>query len=189
MKKEALMELGLTEELAEKTAAALGEELKGFVPKSRFDEVLEERNGLRAAGSEAEKRLAELEAAAGERETLLGRVEELQSELARKDELHAAEKRSAALESAIRLALTDAHDAALAASLVDRDGLDLDEQGNVTGLSEQLDALRAAKPFLFRRAAPGFAVGMPPARSGAMGSGAGPTMRDTIARHFETQRG
>lgn len=189
MKKEALMELGLTEELAEKTAAAFGEELKGFVPKSRFDEVLEERNGLRAAGSETGKRLEELEKAAGEREALQRRVAELEEESRRKDERHAAEKRAAALESAIRLALPDAHDAELAAGLIDRDRLDLDEQGNVTGLAEQADALRQAKPFLFRKAAPGFAVGAIPSPAGSAGSGGEPTLRDTIARRFQAQRG
>ena len=38
MKKEELVKLGLTEEDAEKVAKASEEELKGFVPKSRFDE-------------------------------------------------------------------------------------------------------------------------------------------------------
>ena len=39
MKKDELIKLGLTEELAAKVESASAEELKGFIPKSRFDEV------------------------------------------------------------------------------------------------------------------------------------------------------
>lgn len=38
MKKEQFVALGLTEEQSEKWAAASAEELKGFMPKYRFDE-------------------------------------------------------------------------------------------------------------------------------------------------------
>ena len=41
MKKEDFLKLGLTEELAVKAAEASTEELKGFIPKNRFDEVNE----------------------------------------------------------------------------------------------------------------------------------------------------
>ena len=39
MKKEEFVALGISEELAKKAADASAEELKGFVPKTRFDEV------------------------------------------------------------------------------------------------------------------------------------------------------
>ena len=39
MKKEDFVALGISEEAAEKVAAMFAEELKGYVPKSRFDEV------------------------------------------------------------------------------------------------------------------------------------------------------
>lgn len=188
MKKDALLAMGLTEELAEKAAAAFGEELKGFVPKCRFDEVLEERNGLRAAGQENAERLAALETAADERNELARRIEALETEARRKDEEHAAGLRSLAIDNAIRLALTDAQDAALAAGLVDRGKLELDADGNVSGLEEQIRALREAKPFLFRApAGAGFTLGAAPAPGGEYLAG-GPSMRDAIERRFRTQK-
>ena len=188
MKKDALLTMGLTEEQAEKAAAAFGEELKGFVPKSRFDEVLEERNGLRAAGQETAERLAALETAAGERDGLARRIEELETEAQRKDEEYAAGLRALAIENAVRLALTDAQDAALAAGLIDRGKLELDGDGNVTGLEEQIRALRETKPFLFRTpAGAGFVLGAAPPADGEYLAG-GPSMRDAIERHFRTQK-
>ena len=188
MKKDALLAMGLTEELAEKAAAAFGEELKGFVPKSRFDEVLEERNSLRAAGLETAERMAALETAAGERDELAHRLEALEAEARQRDEEHAAGLRSLALENAIRLALTDAQDAALAAGLIDRGQLELDGDGNVSGLDEQVRALREAKPFLFRApAGAGFTLGAAPAPGGEYLAG-GPSMRDAIERHFRMQK-
>ena len=41
MKKEDFLKLGLSDELANKAAEASAEELKGFIPKSRFDEANE----------------------------------------------------------------------------------------------------------------------------------------------------
>ena len=188
MKKDVLLAMGLTEEQAEKAAAAFGEELKGFVPKSRFDEVLEERNGLRAAGQENAERLAALEVCIGERDELAQRVEALEAEALRKDEEYAAGLRSLVLDNAIRLALTDAQDAALAAGLIDRGQLELDGDGNVSGLEEQVRALREAKPFLFRApAGTGFTLGAAPAPGGEYLAG-GPSMRDAIERHFRMQK-
>ena len=44
MKKEDFVKLGMDEELAAKCEAASLEELKGFIPKSRFDEVNNAKN-------------------------------------------------------------------------------------------------------------------------------------------------
>ena len=188
MKKDALLTMGLTEELAEKAAAAFGEELKGFVPKSRFDEVLEERNSLRAAGQEASERMAALEKSAGERDELARRIEALEAEARQKDEEHAAGMRALIIDSAVRRALSDAQDVALAASLIDRGALALDGDGNVSGLEEQVAALREEKPFLFRApAGTGFTLGAAPPAGGEYLAG-GPSMRDAIERHFRMQK-
>ena len=46
MKKEEFVKLGIDEELAKKAEAASQEELKGFIPKARFDEVNIEKKNL-----------------------------------------------------------------------------------------------------------------------------------------------
>lgn len=188
MKKDVLLAMGMTEELAEKAVAAFGEELKGFVPKSRFDEVLEERNSLRAAGQESAERMAALEKSAGERDELAQKIEELEAEARQRDEAHAQSMRTFVLDGAVRRALADAQDVALAAGLIDREALELDGDGNVSGLEEQVAALREAKPFLFRApAGTGFTLGAAPAAGGEYLAG-GPSLRDAIERHFRMQK-
>ena len=102
-------------------------------------------------------------------------------------EASAAELDALRVESAIRLALTDACDGDIAASLVDRSLLTVGEDGSVEGLAEQLEALRRDKPFLFRRS--GFAVGAGRGleQSGAPARGA-ITMRDAIMAKILAQR-
>jgi len=46
MKKEDLIKLGLDEKMAQKVADTFAEYLKGFIPKSRFDEVNEAKKKL-----------------------------------------------------------------------------------------------------------------------------------------------
>ena len=49
MKKEQFIELGLEEEMAIKCEKASQEELKGFIPKARFDEVNNEKKKLKVS--------------------------------------------------------------------------------------------------------------------------------------------
>ncbi|MDE6727523.1 MAG: phage scaffolding protein [Oscillospiraceae bacterium] len=53
MRKEDFIALGISEELAKKCADASAEELKGFIPKTRFDEVNTERKNLETAVSDS----------------------------------------------------------------------------------------------------------------------------------------
>lgn len=46
MKKEEFVKLGISEDLAAKAEAASQEELKGYIPKARFDEVNNEKKKL-----------------------------------------------------------------------------------------------------------------------------------------------
>ena len=48
MKKEQFVELGVDEEIAAKCEAASQDELKGFIQKTRFDEVNNEKKKLEA---------------------------------------------------------------------------------------------------------------------------------------------
>lgn len=95
------------------------------------------------------------------------------------------ELRALRIDCAIRLAVPDAQDADIVAGLIDREKLTVGEDGTVTGLEEQLAALRQNKPFLFRTQetiAP-FRVGAAQEKRGAgVGRSAGQlSMRDAIA--------
>ena len=105
------------------------------------------------------------------------------------EENHAAALRAMRLDQAIRDALSDAHDTAIAAGLIDRDALALEEDGSVSGLQEQIELLKDNKPFLFRdRETSGFTLGADP-RTGFTGSGGSIPMREVIAGRFQAQRG
>ncbi len=121
----------------------------------------------------------------------LAAFEEVLAEKTRQmEEEHAAALRSIALENAMGLALSDAHDVGLAAGLIDRNALTVEDDGSVTGLTEQVQALREAKPFLFRgAAAPGFRLGVSPASGVSEAYGGSLTLRDVIAGRFHAQRG
>nr|CAC27409.1 putative transposase [Acetivibrio thermocellus] len=57
MTKEQLMEMGLTEEQAEKVLVIYKEDLKSFIPKARFDEVNEAKKNLEEQLKDRDKQL------------------------------------------------------------------------------------------------------------------------------------
>ena len=80
MKKEDLIQLGLTEEQAEKVVKLHSEELDvSFVPKSRFNEVNEENKSLKQTVSERDKQLEDLSKTAGDSEELKKQIETLKT--------------------------------------------------------------------------------------------------------------
>lgn len=81
MKKEDLMKIdGMTEELATKIAEASAEELKGYIPKSRFDEVNEAKKNAEALVKERDKQLEDVKKSTGDNEELKKQIETLQEQ-------------------------------------------------------------------------------------------------------------
>ena len=201
MKKEEFTALGIAEDLAEKAAAASAEELKGFVPKNRFDEVNEEKKNLQTAKKKAEDDLEELKKSAGDNAALQQQITDLQNAAKQKDTEYAEQIKAMKLANAIRLGITDAQDADLVAGLVDQSKLILGDDGKLTGLDEQLKALRESKPFLFKekeqdkdaKKGAGFSVGA--VKGGNAGGGVGGdgdkqlSMREAIAAKLNAQSG
>lgn len=199
MKKEEFVALGISAELAEKAASASAEELKGYVPKSRFDEVNEEKKNLQTAKKKAEDDLEELKKTAGDNEALTQQISDLQEAAKQKDAEYAEQIKSMKLMNAIRIGITDAQDADLVAGLVDQTKLILGEDGKVTGLEEQLKTIRESKPFLFKakeqdkggRQGAGFSVGS--VKGGNAGGGVGGdgdqqlSMKEAIAAKLNAQ--
>ena len=153
MKKEELVKLGLSEEDAEKAAKASEEELKGFVPKSRFDEVNEARKHAEESVKERDKQIDGLKASAGDAEKLKQEIEQLQQSNKEKDTNHALEIRKLKLDNAVDSALTAAKAKNVKAvrALLDLDKAELSEDGTVKGLAEQIKKLSEAEDskFLF----------------------------------------
>lgn len=150
MKKEELVKLGLDDETAEKVANASAEELKGFVPKARFDEV---NTAKKTAEDQVRERDQQIEGlkSAGNVEDLKKQIETLQADNKAKDEAHAAELKQVRIDSDVEAALTEAkaknHKAVKA--LLDLEKAELGDDGKVKGLREQITALTKADDSKF----------------------------------------
>lgn len=150
MKKDELMKLGVDEAIAEKVAAASADELKGYVPKARFDEV---NTAKKAAEDQVKERDTQIEGlkAAGSVDDLKKQIEALQADNKAKDEAHAAELMKVRADADVEAALTEAkaknHKAVKA--LLDLEKVELGEDGRVKGLREQISALAKADDSKF----------------------------------------
>lgn len=153
MKKEELMKLGLDEETAAKVAAASADELKGFVPKARFDEVNGEKKKAETDLADRDKQLETLRTSTGDVEALKTQIATLQADNKAKDDAHKAEIRQLRIDNAVAAALTDAKARNVKAvkALLNLDNAELADDGTVKGLSDQIKLLMASEDskFLF----------------------------------------
>ena len=151
MKKEDFVALGISEDLAEKAATASADELKGYVPKNRFEEVNTEKNQLKTAKEDAENQLEQLKQSAGDNAALQQQITDLQNAARQKDADHAAEIKQLRMSNAIRSAIgSSAQDADLVAGLIDQSKLILGDDGKLTGLDEQLKTLSTVRAVMRR---------------------------------------
>lgn len=170
MKKEDIVAIGVAEAIAEKIAAASAEELKGFIPKARFDEVNEAKKNAEALVKERDSQLTELKKTAGASEELLKKIGEL--EASNKEAAKAYEERikDMTLDAAIKEKLTGTQYADLLLPKVDRSKLSIAADGTVTGLDDQITGIKTQYKDLF---APGVSGRGEGSQHGSIGSGAG----------------
>lgn len=151
MKKEDFVKLGLDEETAKKCETASQEELKGYIPKGRFDEVNNAKNTAEALVKERDGQLETLKNSAGDVEALKKQIGDLQK--ANKDaaDAHAAEIKKLQREAVDNELLTAAkaknNKAVLALLDAIEDTVDID--GYRTKRNEQLEAIQKSDSYLF----------------------------------------
>ena len=152
MKKEDFVKLGIDEELAAKCETASLDELKGYIPKARFDEVNNEKKKLELDVRDRDSQLEKLKNSTGDVEDMKKQIETLQADNKAKDEAHAAEIHNLKVNAAIDSALTGASAknlVAVKALLKDMDKAELDADGSIKGLAEQIAALQKSDSYLF----------------------------------------
>lgn len=152
MKKEDFIKLGIDEETAKKCETASQEELKGFIPKTRFDEVNTAKNTAEALVKERDEQLETLKNSTGDVDAMKQQIATLQADNQAKDEAHAAEIKKLKVDNAIETALTGAkakNTLAVKALLKDIDKAELLEDGSIKGLAEQIEALQKSDAYLF----------------------------------------
>lgn len=146
MNKEELMKLGLSEEQTEKVLSVNAEQLKGFIPKSRFDEVNNTKKQLEKDLKDRDVQLENLKNSSGDLETMKQTIENLQRDNKVAKDNFEAELAKFKLESAIDTTLLSANviNTRAVKALLDMDKIKLD--GDVLiGINEQIEALKNAE--------------------------------------------
>lgn len=151
MKKEEFVKLGIDEETAKKCEAASQEELKSFIPKARFDEVNTAKNTAEALVKERDAQLETLKNSTGDVESMKQQIATLQADNKAKDEKHAAEIKQLKIDNALETAITTAKgkNAKAIKALLNLENAELNDDGTIKGLAEQIDALQKSDSYLF----------------------------------------
>ena len=172
MKKEDLMKIeGMTDDLATKIAEQSAEELKGYIPKTRFDEVNEAKKNAEALVKERDKQLEDVKKSTGDNEELKKQIEQLQADNKAAKEKYEADIKKMQIDNAVLSALKDAgalNTTAVQALLKDLDKAELTDDGTVKGLADQIQALQKSDSYLFKgKAEPSKPTGVTPAGGGS----------------------
>lgn len=155
MKREDFIALGIDEELASKCEKASSEELKNYVPYERFKELVDEKNKLKTDIADRDKQFETLKNSSGDVEAMKEQIATLQAENKSKDEAHAAEIRQMKINSALESALIGSKAknlTAVKALIKDLDKAELQDDGSIKGLEEQITALKKSDGYLFEEA-------------------------------------
>ncbi|MBP3410472.1 MAG: phage scaffolding protein [Clostridia bacterium] len=192
MNKERLIEHGVEASIAEKIAAEIAEEMKGFVPKARFDEVNTAKKNAEEAAAAHKQQLEELKKAAGDNEGLKKQIEELQQKNSASEEAHKVEIHQLKLDAAVAAELASANclNQKAARALLNLEKAEFAEDGKVKGLAEQVKALVAAEDskMLFGTGTPamkGAKLGQSPDKGGASGADLSKMSYAELSAYFE----
>ena len=149
MKRNQLKDLGLDEDQIKAVMDLNGEDINNA--KSGNDAIVEENNALKAQIAERDKDLKNLRKNAKDNEELSNSYKELEAKY-KNDTADLTDKLN-------QTRLTSAVDRALSASKVrdtkaikgflDMDKVKLDEQGNLSGLDEQIKEIHQTAPYIF----------------------------------------
>ncbi len=147
MKKEDLIAMGLSEE----QATAVVNKYGTMIPKERFDEVNSAKKTLETQIKERDDQLKVLSDKAKGNEELTKQIQELQEANKQTKTQYEQQLKDIQTSTAIKLALAGkVHDADLVAGLINKELIELGEDGNISkGLEEQVKSLQESKSFLF----------------------------------------
>lgn len=142
----------MTDAIADAVEAAVGDELKNYIPKSRFDEVNEAKKKAEALIKERDKQLETIKNASGDTETLKKQIEDLQADNKKAKADYEASIKALRVDNAVSAAISAVggkNTIAIKALLKDLDKAELNDDGTVKGLDEQIKALVKSDAYLF----------------------------------------
>lgn len=155
MNRKTLEEMGLSKEQIDQIMKANGESIESAKAsmQAQIDEITKDRDGLKAQITESTKQLQGLSKSAKDNEELTAKIAELQEAAKTAAETHKAEMKELRINTAVDKALTEAgaKNGKAVRALLDLTKAELDEDGTVKGLSDQIKALQKAEDskFLF----------------------------------------
>lgn len=152
MTREELQKLGLTDEQVDSVMKLHGTDVQaGQKAQQELESVIAERDGLKEQITQRDKDIKSLKKNAGDSETLTTKLDELQkqydTDTQNLNNQLASTKKNAALVTG--LSGTGARDVQDLLKFIDQERVQLDDDGVVTGLEEQVKSLRESKPYLF----------------------------------------
>lgn len=179
MNRKFLEQLGLTEEQVEAVMTEHGKSTQDLQAKVSAAE--DNAKGLQDQLKERDKDMKQLKKDAEGNADLQQKYSDLDSKYKTQQKEHEQQLKTMQLDHAIEMHLSgQVHDTGIVSSLLDKSKLGLGDNGAVTGLDEQLTALKESRSFLF---APEKAV--EPHIAGAKPQGA--TQEETVANDLTTQ--
>lgn len=153
MTKEQLITLGVSEELATKIAGESKKELEGYTEKSKYSELEAEKNQLTESQKTLAKQLEEVKKNSGDNAELKKQIEEMQNINKAKEKEYTDNLVKIKLDNTIEIALmsSGAKNSKAVKALLNLEKAVLGEDGKITGLEEQIKALKTAEDssFLF----------------------------------------
>ena len=152
MKKDDFLKLGLDDEIAKKCEAASLEELKEYIPKSRFDEVNSAKKKFESDVKDRDKQLEDLKKSTGNIEDLKKQIESLQKENKEKAEHYELEMQKLKVDTKIDSTLSNFGARNIRSVKALLDGVDkfkFDKDGNIEGLEDQIKQIKKSDPYLF----------------------------------------
>lgn len=152
MKKDDFLKLGLDDEIAKKCEAASLEELKEYIPKSRFDEVNSAKKKFESDVKDRDKQLEDLKKSTGNIEDFKKQIESLQKENKEKAEHYELEMQKLRVDTKIESTLSNFGARNIRSVKALLDGVDkfkFDKDGNIEGLEDQIKQIKKSDPYLF----------------------------------------
>lgn len=148
MNKEELLAMGLTEEQAKKVMDSLD---GNFVTKVRFNEINEENKTLKKSVSDRDKQLEDLKKSSGDNATLQQQISDLQKQNTEQQKAHDEELAKLKVDNAVEIALSGAKakNGKAVKAMLDMSKVKLGEDGKLSGLDEQLEALKKSDGYMF----------------------------------------
>lgn len=152
MKRSDLVEMGLSDEIADRIISLYNETIKSnFIPKARFEEVNEAKKNAELLLKERDSQLDSLKKSTNDVDKLKDEISKLQDANKAAEKDYQARIYALRLDNAVEMELRNARAKNVRAvrGLLNNENIKLDGDGKVVGLEEQIKSLLESDPYLF----------------------------------------